>query len=281
MADTVSVQLPQSECPSMTDSSAPQTPAADAASSQEATEQPHPWAGLAPERFSLLRLAPLPTDRYSGMRPLRFIQLGRLERLGKAHSLLRLSLQLPGQQVHKEQNVLEVWADHQNKEVRFGPPTGLQLEPQNRGLGRFLLAQGSAWARQHYAHYRVADSALAGRDSLSEEARARRDHCLQAQGFVVEYLDPLQLQARCGAARVSALHSDWHADKVQLVELLDAASMLQQADQNLQGQEIKIRKLNERIEQLRHEDGNLRFTIICLVLLCLFQAALLIWIATR
>ena len=32
---------------------------------------------------------------------------------------------------------------------------------------------------------------------------------------------------------------------------------------------------------LRHEDSSLRFTIMCLVALALFQAGLLIWIATR
>jgi hypothetical protein len=263
----------------MTDSPAPQTPAE--APSQPAAEQAHPWADLEPEQFQLLRLAPLPTDRYTGARPLRFIQLGRVERRGKDLSLLRLTLQLPGQRLRKEQNVLKVWADHRSKEVRFGPEQGLHLEPENRGLGRFLLAQGIAWARQHYAHYQVEGGALPARDALSEESRARRDHCLQAQGFVVEYLDPLQLKARYSAPRVSTLHSDWHTEKVQIVELLDAASMLQQADQGLREQDVKIRKLSERIDRLKREDGNLRFTITCLIVFCVFQAGLLIWIATR
>lgn len=47
--------------------------------------------------------------------------------------------------LRKEQNLLEVWADHRNKEVRFGSDAGLSLEPLNRGLGRFLLAQAIAW----------------------------------------------------------------------------------------------------------------------------------------
>jgi hypothetical protein len=57
--------------------------------------------------------------------------------------------------------------------------------------------------------------------------------------------------------------------------------MLQQADQNLREQESKLRKLSERIDRFRREDGSLRFTITCLVAFCLFQAGLLIWIATR
>jgi len=263
----------------MTDSPAPQTDT-DAAP-QEVAEQAHPWAELTPEHFSLLRLAALPTDRHTGARPLRFLQLGRVERLGTQYSLLRLTLQLPGQRVRKEQNIFEVWANHEQRTVRFGPDTGLLVQPENRGLGRFILAQGIAWARQHFAHYQVENTTLASKDAFSDEARARRDHCLQAQGFVVEYLDPLKIKAQCSAPRVSSLHGDWHTEKVQIVELLDAASMLQQADQSLREQEVKVRKLEARIDVFKREDGGLRFTITCLVAFCVFQAGLLIWIATR
>ena len=263
----------------MTDSPAPQTDSDDAP--QAVVEQAHPWAELAAEHFSLLRLAALPTDRHTGARPLRFIQLGRVERLGKQHSLLRLTLQLPGQRVRKEQNILEVWANHEQRTLSFGPDSGLQVQPENRGLGRFMLAQGISWARQHFAHYQVENTTLPSKEAFSEEARARRDHCLQAQGFVVEYLDPLKIKAQCGAPRVSTLNGDWHTEKVQIVELLDAASMLQQADQSLRELDVKVRKLEARIDVFKREDSGLRFTITCLVAFCVFQAGLLIWIATR
>lgn len=263
----------------MTTSPAPQTDT-DAAS-EEVAEPAHPWAELAPEHFLLLRLAPLPTDRHTGARPLRFIQLGRVERQSKQQSLLRLTLQLPGQRVRPEQNILDVWADHEQRIVRFGPDKGLSIEPENRGLGRFLLAQGIAWARQHFAHYQVESTPLPSKSAFSDEARARRDHCLKAQGFTVEYLDPLNIKAQCNAPRVSSLHSDWQSEKVQIIQLLDAAGMLQQADQSLHELDVKVRKLTERIELFKREDGSLRFTITCLVAFCMFQAGLLIWMATR
>jgi hypothetical protein len=250
------------------------------AAPQEEVEQAHPWAELAPETFSLLRLAPLPTDRQTGARPLRFIQFGRVERLGRRHSLLRLTLQLPGQPERKEQNVLEVWANHEQRLLSFGPDEGLQVNPENRGLGRFMLAQGISWARQHFAHYQVENTTLPSMGNASEAARVRRDYSLQAQGFEVEYLDPNQMKAQCGAPRASSLNGDWNREKVQIVELLDVATMLQQADQGLREQDVKIRKLEERITVFKREDNNLRFTIACLVAFCLFQAGLLIWIAT-
>lgn len=256
------------------------TPQADNAV-PTAVEKSHPWAALDPESFRLLRLAPLPTDRHTGARPLRFVQLGQVERHSKEQSLLRLTLQLPEQRTHKQHNVLEVWIDRRHKEARFGPEKGLHIEPGNRGLGRFLLAQGIDWAKQHCPDYQVEGAALPAKDALSEDLRVRRDHCLEAQGFVVEYLDPLLLKARYSAARVSDLLNDWSTEKVQVIDLLNAAAMLQQADQNLHEQDVNIRKLEERIARFRREDGSLRFTISCLIAFCLFQTGLLIWMATR
>ncbi|MVW75724.1 hypothetical protein [Pseudomonas xionganensis] len=263
-------------------SESPASPSDSPADSDvQQVETPHPWADLPAERFQLLRLAPLPADRHTGARPLRFVQLGRVERRGKEHSLLRLSLQLPGQRLRKGQNLLEIWADHQLKQVRFAPEKGLSLEPENRGLGRYMLAQAISWARQHYAHYLVEPFPLPTQDAFSKEAVARREHCLKAQGFTIDYLDPLQLKAQASAPRVSSLYGDWHAEKVQQVELLDAAAMLTQADQSLREQDVKIRKLEDRLDTYKREDGSLRFTITCLIAFCVFQAGLLIWIATR
>ena len=68
---------------------------------------------------------------------------------------------------------------------------------------------------------------------------------------------------------------------LQRIEILDAAHMLQQAEQNLQEKEAQLRERDERVSKYRREDSGLRFTITCLVAFSLFQAGLLIWIATR
>ena len=242
---------------------------------------PHPWAELAADRFSLLRLAPLETDSDSGPRPLRFVELGQVERHSRQQSLLRLSIRLPGQRLSSKFNLLEIWADHEAKELRFGPETGLHLEPANRGLGRFLLAQGARWAQKRWSHYLVKEGVLPAGDIVNENMRLRRDRCLQSQGFDVLYPDSQQLKALYSVPRVSTLRPDWNAEKVQVIELTEAAAMLEQADRNLLEQEIRIRDIQERLNRLRREDGTLRFTIACLIAFSLFQAGLLIWIATR
>ncbi|SIQ94638.1 hypothetical protein [Aquipseudomonas alcaligenes] len=256
----------------------------DAQQPEEQTEQapqPHPWESLTAEHFQLLRLAPLPADRMTGLRPLRFVRLGRAERHSDEQSLLRLAVEVPGQRLRREQNLLEVWADHRSREIRFGPDKGLQTEPTNRGLGRFLIAQGIAWSRQRWGSYTVEGGTLAVKDVLSEDARLLRDHVLRIQGFEVVYQDLAQLKASYSASRVSVLNPEWNQEKVQMIDLLDCGAMLQQADQNLHEQQVKIGKLEHRVEMLKREDSGLRFTIACLVALTLFQAGLLIWIATR
>ncbi|WP_422416372.1 hypothetical protein [Pseudomonas sp. GZD-222] len=254
---------------------APETPEA----APEAA--PLPWAEVTAEHFQLLRLAPLPTDRNSGARPLRFVQYGYAERHNKDTSLLRMVIQLPGQKVRKEQNHLDIWVDHQEKRVHIGPESGLQIEPLNRGLGRFLLSQAVSWAQRKWAHYRVDGAALANKDALNEDTRLRRDHVLNSHGLEVEYADAQHLKGRYIEVQVGELKGGWNADKVQRIEILDAAHMLQQAEQNLQEKEAQLRERDERVSKYRREDSGLRFTITCLVAFAVFQAGLLIWIATH
>ncbi len=240
-----------------------------------------PWADVQPENFQMLRLAPLQTDRATGGRPLRFVQFGRAERHNKDFSLLRLDIQLPAQKVRKEQNRLDVWVDHSTRRVRFGPESGLQIEPWNRGIGRFLLAQGVHWAQKKWSNYSIESVPLANKDALNEDTRMRRDHFLKTQGFEVVYADAQHLKGSVKGTQVSALHSTWNGEKIQVVEILDASNMLQQAEANLLEQEIKLRKQEEKVTQFKREDTGLRFTIACLVAFAVFQAGLLIWIATH
>ncbi|HEK1688055.1 TPA: hypothetical protein SMR42_004453 [Pseudomonas putida] len=256
-------------------------PAAEAIEEQPPESAPLPWADLAAEHFQLLRLAPLPTDRNSGARPLRFVQFGYAERHDKASSLLRMEILLPGQKVRKEQNRLDVRVDHEQRVVRIGDDAGLQLEPLNRGLGRYVLAQAVQWLQRKWSHYQVEAMALPSKDALNEDSRLRRDHVLRSVGLEVEYADGQMLKARTVETAVGQLKSAWSNEKVQRVDMLEAATMLQQAEQKLQEKEAQLRERDERVAKYRREDSGLRFTITCLVAFAVFQAGLLIWIATR
>lgn len=240
-----------------------------------------PWADVHAEHHRMLRLAPLQTDRATGGRPLRFVEFGYAERHDKERSLLRMSIQLPNQRVRKEQNHLDIWVDHATHRVHFGPDSGLQIEPWNRGIGRFLMAQGLRWAQKRWSRYHLDGFDLANKDALKEDTRMRRDHFLRVHGLNVVYADAQHLKGSVKEVHVGELKADWNTEKLQFVEILEAAQMLQQAEQNLAEQEVKLRQQEEKVTKFKREDTGLRFTITCLVAFSVFQAGLLIWIATH
>jgi len=240
-----------------------------------------PWADVHVEHHKMLRLAPLQTDRNTGGRPLRFVEFGYAERTSKEYSLMRMSITLPGQRVRKEQNHLDVWVNHTTKCVHFGPDSGLQVEPVNRGIGRFMAAQGITWAKKRWPGYTVDGTDLNNKDALNEDTRLRRDNFLKAHGFEVVYADAQHLKGSVKEVQVGDLKGDWNSEKLQVVEIIEAAQMLQQAEQNLAEQEVKLKKHEEKVSKYKREDAGLRFTITCLVAFAVFQAGLLIWIATH
>ena len=236
-----------------------------------------PWADVHVEHFQLLRLAPLPTS-HDGTRPLRFVEVGHAERHDLAFSLLRQEVRLPGQRVHKTQNRLDVWVDHQSKSIRLG--ADLDLQPLDRGLGRFLLAQAVTWLQRRWSHYRVESRVLPPRDALRPETKLRRDHVLERLGIPLVDADG-QTPDHTAELEVAQLKGGFNTERVQRVDTLEAAGLLQQADADLQAQEASLRERDERVARYQREDGSLRFTIACLVAFAVFQAALLIWMASR
>ena len=235
------------------------------------------WAELPARQWQLLRLAPLAAERGTGARPLRFAELTRCERHSSPLSVLRLNVQLPAQLLHREQNLLEIWLDHGLRTLEFGPASGLQVEPGNRGLGRFLVAQGILWAQQRCGHYQVLGGEFAAKDSFDENLRKHRDHLLETLGFTVTHDELIAVKGSYSAALVSTLQGEWNREKVQQVSLLDAGKMLQQADQTLAEQSIKLRQADQQLASNQRDEVALRFTISSLVVFCLFQAALLLW----
>ncbi len=95
------------------------------------------------------------------------------------------------------------------------------------------------------------------------------------------YADVQHLKGNVQPGKVGDVLDSWNTEKVQFVEILEAAQMLQQAEQNLAEQEVKLRKEEEKVTKFKREDSGLRFTITCLVAFTVFQAGLLIWIATH
>ena len=91
----------------------------------------------------------------------------------------------------------------------------------------------------------------------------------------------MQIKGGFGANLASDLIGDWNRDKVQTVALLDAGKILQQADQTLAEQAVKLRHKEEQLTAIKRDESALRFTISALMLLCLFLTALTLWMMFR
>ncbi len=256
----------------MSETSAPATPGPP-----EQLPPPLPaidWPELTAGQFSLLCLPALPTDAHTGLRPLRFLRLGQAECHTPEFSLLSLDAQTPQQTAGR--NRLEVRVDHRSHQVCLAEPL-LVTEPPNHGLGRFLLAQGIQWAIQHWPDYQLERMALPASAVPSESDRLRRDNALQSQGFQITYEE--EGLAWLDSVPVSSLNPHWNQERVQRLGLLEAAGLLEQADQLRTRQQKEVRQLGQQLDSLRHEENALRFAIGCLIVFTLFQAVLLVWMA--
>jgi hypothetical protein len=238
-----------------------------------------PWADVSVEHHKMLRLAPLQTDRTPAA-----------GRCALSSSAMPSATQRAQPDAHGNQTARPARAQraepsgcvgrpHQQA-CAFRPDSGLQIEPLNRGIGRFLAAQGINWAKTLARLHRR-------RHGPEQQGRAERRHppasrpLLARARFDVVYADAQHLKGSVKEVQVGDLLGDWNSEKLQIVEILEAAQMLQQAEQNLAEQEVKLKKQEEKVSKFKREDAGLRFTITCLVAFAVFQAGLLIWIATH
>lgn len=273
-----------SETPQATDATDVQS--ADEAGPVPAAETPlqkkqKTWAALPYDSVQILRLAPLTAERETGLRPLLFGCLNRISRHSKEMSMLRLSVVFPDKKFGKNSNNLELWVDHREKTIQILPEHGLFTEPGNRGLGRLLMAQAVEWCSPKWHDYSLPSLELKTKLVPTDMARLRRDHALQAQGFTVTYNDGVQMSASCTAIRLDQLGREWNRDKIRIMDHLEAAHLLYSSDLNLKSQTSQISALNQKLELLQRDDNTMRFTIFTLIFFAIFQAGLLIWMATR
>jgi hypothetical protein len=255
------------------------TPTEEKVEDEKISSQAQFWRQLPDEHFDLLRLTAQPTDRDTGARPLRFVQFARLERHSQEQSLLRLSIQVPEQSLRKEQNHLELWLDHSRQAAQFRPANGLSVEPQNRGLGRFLLAQAALWGRQHGALYELIP-AEPFQQPLSVRARLFLRQILHAPQDAHQMASTLP-DEEGASAPLGDLNTEWNREKVQIVGRLESALLLQQLYDRHNQQDALLRKQSEQLTQFRHEKSTLHFTITCLWIFNICMAGLLIWIAVH
>ncbi|MFN3581649.1 MAG: hypothetical protein ACK4VV_14385, partial [Pseudomonas sp.] len=217
-------------------------------------------------------------------------QLAQVERLARvsviqeraAHlELFRLQVRVEGDGAAEGANQMEVLVDHKNQRIRFGPLEDLRMQPAQRGLGGYLLAQLIEWCQRQCGDYSVTPIILHADEVGSEESRLIREKLLLRAGFDITYNNEEQTAGRAQANRVDNLISSWNTERISALQIADLLSQLREQETLTRKQMTQIAQLQRAIDNFKHNDMGQRFAIGCLIIFAIFQALMLLWVVLR
>jgi hypothetical protein len=249
-------------------------------------DQPEPTPASPPrDPFARAR----PTDVYwIQLKPIyKGRQIAQAERLARvtviqeraAHlELFRLKVSCDGEAKADTGNLLEVLVDHRNRRVRFGPLENVRMQPAQRGLGGYLLAQLIEWCQRSCDDYSITPIILRAEEVGSEESRLIREKLLLRAGFDLSYTNEERTAGRAQANRMSNLISSWNTEKVAAIQISDILNQLREQEQLNRKQQAQVSQLQRVIDNFKNNDLSQRFAIGCLIVFAIFQALMLLWV---
>lgn len=245
---------------------------------QKPTSAPRdPFARARPTDVYWIQLKPI----YKGR------QIAQAERLARVMSiqeraahleLFRLRVNIDGESKSDEGNLLEVLVDHKNRRVRFGPLEQIRIQPAQRGLGGYLLAQLIEWCQRSCGDYSITPLILHADEVSNEESRLIREKLLLRAGFDLNYINEEHTAGRAQANRVSSLISSWNNEKVAAIQVNDILNQLREQEQLNRKQLTQMSQLQRVIDNFKNNDMSQRFAIGCLIVFAIFQALMLLWV---
>jgi hypothetical protein len=214
-------------------------------------------------------------------------QMAQPERLAKVTvyqdragqlEIYRLQVQLEEEPLVEGSNHLDVLIDHRNRRVRFSPVSTLRIQPAQRGIGGFLLAQLIEWCQRRYDDYAVTPILLQTDESVSDEGRHIRDKMLTRAGFELSPPQETTAAGHARAGRVDDLISQWNTECVGVLHVTGLLKQLREQELVKNKQSAQMAQLQRTIDQYRSNDTGQRFAIGCLIVFAVFQALMLLWI---
>lgn len=252
----------------------------DASEPKPAAPPRDPFARSRPADMYWLQLKPLFRNRQM-VQSEALIQVAvTQDRIGSLE-LLRLQIRKEGEPLPTAGNTLEVRIDHKHQRIRFSPLGSINLQPEGRGLGGFMLGQLIDWCQRLCPEYSVTPISLTPGQAATQEERQIRESLLRRAGFTLEYSNEKQTEGRALANRVKDLMSGWNTDKVQPLSVSDLLRQLREKETEQQKQTSELNVLKARLDVSKRNDLSHRFAIGCLIVFAIFQALLLLWVVLR
>ena len=202
------------------------------------------------------------------------------EKLGLLE-LLRLQVRFEGEALPASGNRLEVLVDHKRKRVRFGPISDLSIQPAQRGLGMFMLAQLIHWCQRYCGDYAVTPISLNTENFSNNDARTALEQILTRAGFSINTLDEESKNSVAMANRVNDLIGSWNTEKIQPLQINSLLGQLREHEVLNHKQTVQLNQLQNMIANYKRTDIGNRFAIGCLIVFCIFQALMLLWVVLR
>lgn len=259
-------------------SDTPQT-AKERASKPEAPSRPSrdPFARMRISDLYWIQLKPVYRNRKVAQ-PERLAMVTVFQDQAAHLEVFRLQVRLEGEPLVEEANHIDVLVDHRNRRVRFSPVSGLRMQPAQRGIGSFLLAQLIEWCQRRYGEYAVAPILLQNDDATSEEARQVRSKLLSRAGFDISKPDGESTISHARATRVDELISQWNTERIGVLHVADLLRQLREQETVNQQQAAQMAQLQRRVDHYQSNDTGQRFAIGCLIVFAVFQALMLLWV---
>ena len=257
-----------------------ETDALSPESSTEATAPRDPFARAKPSDFYWVQLKPVFKARIL-VHQEKLAQIAvTQEKLGLLE-LLRLQVRFEGEPLPASGNCLEVLVDHKRKRVRFGPVAEVNIHPAQRGLGTFMLAQLIHWCQRYCGDYAVTPITLYAASFASSETRAALEQILTRAGFTISPPDEESKNSVAMANRVNDLIGSWNTERIQPLQISTLLGQLREHETLTHKQTAHINQLKNMIANYKRADMGNRFAIGCLIVFCIFQALMLLWVVLR
>lgn len=256
----------------------PQRAPAEAETASTAPAPPDPFANARPSDLYWTRLKPVfKAQKQTHAEAL--VQIAVTHEQRGMLELLRLEARPDGIAGHC--TPVEVLIDHKHKRLRFGPLQTVQLAPAQRGLGGFLLAQLCDWCLRNLVDYQVTPIILHAHQVTTEEQRQIRERLLRRAGFEISYQNEEQTEGRAQVNDVSALISSWNNEKIEPLHIGELLRRLREQEATGRQLQAELNQREAKMKTLQQQDAGQRFAIFALVIFCLFQALLLLWVVLR
>ncbi|MEH6566097.1 MAG: hypothetical protein V7756_12285 [Halopseudomonas sp.] len=239
-----------------------------------------PFARAKPSDFYWVQLKPVFKARVL-VHQEKLAQIAVTQEKAGGLELLRLQVRFEGEALPESGNCLEVMVDHKRQRVRLGPISNITIQPAQRGLGTFMLAQLIHWCQRYCGDYAVTPISLRSEDFKSGDARAAVEQMLSRAGFTLTNLDEESGNSVAQANRVNDLIGSWNTDKIQPLQINSLLGQLREHEALSVKQTAQLNNLQSVIASYKRTDMGNRFAIGCLIVFSIFQALMLLWVVLR